>query len=173
MVAREPARPKGRHTGMKTSIALLLLALAGAGCGQAPSTGGSARTAPDVPVTSAPGDPDDRAMPGSRPTWVAPQPGGGPLRPVSPSGLRVGSRAGSPYAVVRWWSGIPPCSVLRSVTVGVGERTVHLRLVEGSDDPDGPCAELAVLKATRVDLGALAPGTYTVIAGGERRTLTV
>jgi hypothetical protein len=157
---------------MKTIITLLLLTLAGAGCGQAASTAGTSSVAPDVPVT-APGDPDDRVMPKSRPTWVAPHPGGGPLRPVSPSGLRVGARGGSPYAVVRWWSGIPPCSVLRSVTVGVGEGTVHLRLVEGSDDPDAACPELAVLKATRVDLGGLAPGTYTVMAGGERRMLTV
>ena len=62
--------------------------------------------------------------------------------------------------------------MLRPVTVGVGGDTVRLRLVEGSDDPGAACAELAMLKATRVDLGGLAPGTYTVIAGGERRTLT-
>ena len=60
-------------------------------------------------------------MPPFTPTWVVPHPGGGPLRPVSPSGLRVGTRDGAAYAVVRWWSGIAPCSVLRSVTVGVGE----------------------------------------------------
>jgi hypothetical protein len=158
---------------MKTITTVLLLVLVGAGCGQAASTAGTAASAaPDRPV-SGPGDPDDRVMPRSTPSWVAPHPGGGPLRPVSPSGLRVGTRDGSPYAVVRWWSGIPPCSVLRSVSVDAAGATVRLRLVEGSDDPNAACAELAVLKATRVDLGVLAPGTYTVIAGGERRTLNV
>jgi len=167
--------------GMKTLTSLLLLALIAAGCGQAASTTGTSRpatgstshsVAPDVPI-SGPGGSDGRVMPPFTPTWVVPHPGGGPLRPVSPSGLRVGTRDGAAYAVVRWWSGIAPCSVLRSVTVGVGDGTVRLRVVEGTDDPGAACPELAMLKATRVDLGGLAPGTYTVIAGGERRTLTV
>ena len=172
---------------MKTITSLLLLGLLATGCGQAatttttptsssspPATGGSSTpgVAPDVPI-SGPGDGDGRVMPPFKPTWVVPHPGGGPLTPVSPSGLRVGTRDGAAYAVVRWWSGIEPCSVLRSVAVKTGAATVRLRLVEGTDDPGAACPELAMLKATRVDLGGLEPGTYTVIAGGERRTLTV
>jgi hypothetical protein len=163
---------------MKTIASLLILAALAAGCGQAarstppgpnidPGT-----VAPDDPVSHTT-DPDDRVLMPAPATWVLPHPGGGPLTPVSPSGLRVGVRAGAPFAVVRWWSGIEPCSVLRQVAIGVSGSTVRLRLVEGSDDPDAACPELAMLKATRIDLNGLEPGTYTVVAGRQHRTLTV
>jgi hypothetical protein len=164
---------------MKTIASLLTVTMLAAGCGQAASGGGEktappVSVSPDVPVatTQTPGS-DGRVMAPFTPSWVQPHPGGGPLTPVSPSGLRVGVRDGAPYAVVRWWSGIAPCSVLRSVNVGIDGATLRLRLVEGSDDPDAACPELAMLKATRVDLGSLEPGTYTVVAGREHRTLTV
>ena len=166
---------------MKTITSLLILAALASGCGQStqsgspgvdPGTAVPGSPAPDAPVSDVV-DPGGRVMTPSAPTWVMPHPGGGPLVPVSPSGLRVGARDGSPYAVVRWWSGIPPCSVLRAVNVGVSGPTVRLRLVEGTDDPDAACPELAMLKATRIDLGGLEPGTYTVIAGRQHRTLTV
>lgn len=166
---------------MKTITSLLILAALATGCGQStpsgspgvdPGTAVPGSPAPDVPISDVV-DPGSRVMTPSHPTWVRPHPGGGPLVPVSPSGLRVGVRGGSPYAVVRWWSGIAPCSVLRSVNTGVSGMTVRLRLVEGSDDPDAACPELALLKATRIDLGGLEPGTYTVVAGRQHRTLTV
>jgi hypothetical protein len=168
---------------MKTIASLLTLAALTAGCGQAtrstptgpnvdPGTAVPGSPAPDVPISDET-DPAGRVMTPSMPTWVTPHPGGGPLMPVTPSGLRVGTRGGSPFAVVRWWSAIAPCYVLRSVNVGVSDTTVRLRLVEGSDDPNAACAEVAMLKATRVDLGGLAPGTYTVVAGGRHRTLTI
>jgi hypothetical protein len=167
---------------MKTIASLLTLAVLAAGCGQATQ---STPTGPNTdPGTAVPGtspdaaishdaDSDGRVMMPSTATWVTPRPGDGPVTPVSPSGLRVGVRAGSPFAVVRWWSGIEPCSVLRPVGIGVSGTTVRLRVVEGSDDPNAACPDLAMLKATRIDLNGLEPGTYTVVAGRQHRTLTV
>jgi hypothetical protein len=42
--------------------------------------------------------------------------------------------------------------------------TIVLTVVEGSSDPAAICAEIAMLKATIVDLGELEPGTWTITA---------
>ena len=50
--------------------------------------------------------------------------------------------------------------------------TIELR--EGSDAPPGAvCADIAMLKAVRVDLGTFPAGSYTVVAGSRRAELVV
>ena len=44
---------------------------------------------------------------------------------------------------------------------------------EGADRRDVACIDIAMLKATMVDLGALRPGTYTISAGGEATPVRV
>ena len=65
---------------------------------------------------------------------------------------------------VTWYGGVAPCSVLDSVKVERGEGTIALTVIEGSSDPTAMCPEIAMLKATIVDLGELAPGAWTITA---------
>jgi hypothetical protein len=52
--------------------------------------------------------------------------------------------------------------------------TIAVDLREGSIVPPGTaCIELAMRKAVRVSLGALAPGSYLVVAGGRTVRLQV
>jgi hypothetical protein len=48
--------------------------------------------------------------------------------------------------------------------------TVALTVIEGSDDLGAMCAEIAMLKATIVDLGELEPGTWTITAPNSEAT---
>jgi hypothetical protein len=43
-----------------------------------------------------------------------------------------------------------------------GASSIALTVIEGSSDLDAVCIEIAMLKATIVDLGELAPGTWTI-----------
>jgi hypothetical protein len=138
-----------------------------AGCGQA---AGGGTTVPDNPVSH-------RVVPRQPVTggasWVTPVPGTGAGAGVSPTGLRAGVLDGRAFAVVTWWGGVAPCYVLRPVRIDRHGSVIRLTVREGSDAAPGTaCVELAQLKRTRVDLGRLAPGTYTVVAGARRAKLT-
>lgn len=72
-------------------------------------------------------------------------------------------------AEVRWWSGVEPCTVLDSIKVDRDDaaKTIKLTVVEGSGPGDVACIDIAQLKAAVVDLGKLAPGTWTISAEGD------
>jgi hypothetical protein len=159
---------------------LLLVAVLAAACGQdpaGPEAGGDSgmpatSLPPDTPVSSPPAA-DQPPPTGVRATTVVPHPGPGPLTAVAPQRLRVGVTGGQAHADVYWWSGVEPCYALRPVRVTRTGDTIRLRLFEGSDARDAACIELAMFKTTRVDLGVLPPGTYTVRAGQARAMLRV
>jgi hypothetical protein len=65
---------------------------------------------------------------------------------------------------VTWYSGVEPCNVLDSVTVERSGGVITVGLVEGSSNLDAVCIEIAMLKATTVDLGDLGPGSWTIRA---------
>ncbi len=154
---------------MRPPSVLLILATLAAGCGQALGGGTSV---PDRPI-SHPVDPRQPVTPGGA-SWVTPVPGDGSAAPISPVRLRAGVRGGRAFAVVTWWGGIAPCYVLRPVRMDRSGTAIRLTVREGSDAAPGTaCVELAQLKRTRIDLGRLAHGTYTVLAGARRATLTV
>ena len=139
---------------MKRLLAITMLtACMAAGCGSA--TGGGTTTAPDEPVSHD-------VPPGSQP-------------PVTDGGVRLRAGVGDDgraWAWASWWGGIPTCYVLRSVGIHRTGHVIRLELREGSDAPPGTvCAEIAMLKAVRIDLGVLPSGTYVVSAGGKRVTL--
>jgi hypothetical protein len=151
----------------------MLVACTGLGCGSA--TGGGATSAPDRPVSH-------EVPPGSQPpvtsggaTLVIPRAGDDRGSLVHPVRLRAGvGDDGRAWARASWWGGIPTCYVLRPVGIHRTGHVIRLELREGSDAPPGTaCAEIAMLKAARIDLGPLPPGTYVVRAGGKRTTLTV
>ena len=78
------------------------------------------------------------------------------------------------FAVVRWWGGVPACYALRPVVVVRRGSMIRVRLAEGTVVPAGTaCIDMAMLKAARIDLGQLASGRYTIVAGDLSTVLTV
>ncbi len=136
----------------------------GGGSGGAP---GSGITIPDFPP------PGGGGQPGENPTIVVPKPGRLNVHPVGAS--RIEARVDARRVLVRvsWWSGVEPCYVLDSVLVERTGMNVTITIREGADRLDVACIEIAMLKATIVDLGELEPGTYTVSAGGEAAPIQV
>jgi hypothetical protein len=61
-----------------------------------------------------------------------------------------------------WVSGIDPCYVLDHLDVTQEGTTITIGLFEGSSEPEAVCIEIAVYKATLIDLGELDPGSYVV-----------
>jgi hypothetical protein len=107
------------------------------------------------------------------PTVVVPKPGR--LAPHPVGATRIEGRVDGRKVVVRliWWSGVAPCSVLDSVDVAPSGKDIVLTIREGADRLGVACIELAMLKATVVDLGELEPGTYAISAGGDAPPIQV
>jgi hypothetical protein len=154
-------------------VITILVACTAAGCGSA--TGGGATSAADRPVSHDVPPGSQPPVAGSRATLVIPRAGDDSGAPVQPVRLRAGvGDDGRAWAWASWWGGIPTCYVLRPVGIHRTGHVIRLELREGSDAPPGSvCAEIAMLKAVRIDLGLLPSGTYLVRAGDKRVTLTV
>jgi hypothetical protein len=154
------------------AVAVLLVA----GCVDA--AGGPAPTAsagqPSPSNPPVPGDPGGvvggppapvPVDPGAgQPTLLIPRPGQQDPHPVATQALAASVDGRHVRVKVTWYSGIEPCSVLDSVKVERDGRTIALTVIEGTSDPNAICAELAMLKATIVDLGELEPGSWTITA---------
>jgi hypothetical protein len=108
-----------------------------------------------------------------RPAWIRVTPGSGPVARVSPIALRVWTSDGHGMASVRWWGGSPVCTALRSADAARDGSVIRLHVAEGAKHTAVACPEIALLKATRIDLGPLPPGDYTVVAGSHRALLRV
>jgi hypothetical protein len=147
-----------------------------------PSTGpgGGTGTAPGGAGGGVPGDPgtgnaSDLPLPvdptpvdpAGQPTLVIPRPGQQNVHPVAPTLLQASVDGRRVLVKVSWYGGVEPCSVLDSVRVAKGAGTIALTVLEGSSDPTAICPEIALLKATIVDLGELEPGTWTITAPGS------
>ena len=106
-------------------------------------------------------------------TFVGPTPGLINQHSVSVQLVRAAADDVGATAELRWWSGIAPCNALDSVQVDKDEtaRTIKLTVIEGSGRGDVACIDIAQLKATLVDLGKLAPGTWTISAEGDARSV--
>ena len=135
----------------------------GAGSEPNPGTGGT--TSP--PASGEPSAPAPVA------TIVVPKPGRLDVHPVGATAIEA--RVDGRHVTVKltWWSGVEPCNVLDSVGVETAGSHVRLTIREGADRRDVACIEIAMLKATVVDLGELAPGTYTISAGGDASPVQV
>jgi hypothetical protein len=120
---------------------------------------GSGVIDPGLPV--GPVDPNGPAG-GGQAKLVRPQPGQKDPRPVAPTKLESSVDGRHVLVKVSWYSGIEPCSVLDSVTVVRAGTEIAVTPLEGIGDPDAICIEIAVLKATIVDLGDLEPGTWRI-----------
>jgi hypothetical protein len=133
----------------------------GGGAGGGGSTG-QPGVGIDLPALPWPADPGL-----GEPTIVVPKPGR--LEPHPVGATRIEARVDAHRVVLRltWWSGVEPCSVLDSVGVTRTGSDVVLTIREGADKLGVACIEIAMLKATIVDLGELEPGSYSISAGGE------
>jgi hypothetical protein len=118
------------------------------------------------PVGSVPGNPNGggNVIDPGKPTFVLPKPGQLDPHPVSIEDLSARVDGHRVLVTATWWSGVEPCYVLDSAAVKIDGKTITVSVREGTGDRDQPCIEIAVHKVTVIDLGELAPGTYTIAA---------
>lgn len=94
--------------------------------------------------------------------------------PVSVAKLQTSIDGRHVLVKATWYSGVEPCNVLDSVKVDRVGATISITLLEGTGDPNAMCIEIAVLKATIIDLGDLEPGTWTIQSpNGEAPPVTL
>ncbi len=113
------------------------------------------------------GDGSGGVLPQPRPTMVTPMAGLMDVHRVGATGLEASVDGSRLSVTVAWWSGVEPCNVLAGVDVARDGNTITLTVREGASRLDVACIEIAVYKATIVDLGELDPGEYTVAAFGD------
>jgi hypothetical protein len=95
--------------------------------------------------------------------------------PVSVQLVRASTGASGVTAELRWWSGVAPCSALDSVQIAKDDaaKSIKLTVIEGSGEGDVACIDIAQLKATTIDLGKLAAGTWRISAEGDAPAITL
>ncbi|HEY7132458.1 MAG TPA: hypothetical protein VH440_09415 [Candidatus Limnocylindrales bacterium] len=130
---------------------------------ESPVRGGGSTDDPGTGV-GAPADPTPIDPGAGPPALLVPKPGQLNPHPVAPTALQASVDGRHVLVKVSWYGGIEPCSVLDSVQVERSGNTIVLTVIEGSSDLNGVCAEIAMLKATIVDLGELEPGAWTITA---------
>ena len=195
------AQPSRRAIALALPLTLLIAACGAAAAPTPSPAGPTARPTPTaVPgdvATINPGDPGNSGGgtdpgnpgtggivfplpqdPGGDPyladaTVVAPQKDAANPQPVNVGLVRaMVDDAGHVIVEARWWSGVEDCHPLQAVNVDVDNdaKTIRLTVLEGVV-PDMMCIEIAVLKATAVDVGPLAAGTWTISAEGEAKPI--
>lgn len=130
-------------------------------------SGPASDTGPDDPgggIVTGPGDPVPGDPAAGQPTLVMAKPGQANPHPVAPVWLQPSIDGRRVLVKVAWYGGIAPCYVLDSVRIERTGSVIAIRVFEGSGDLTAMCPEIALLKATIVDLGELEPGTYQVTA---------
>lgn len=110
-----------------------------------------------APIGPTPVDPG-----ANQPKLEIPKPGQQNPHPVGVQTLQASVDGRHVLVKVTWYGGVAPCSVLDSVKVDRGAGTIALTVIEGSSDLTVACPEIAMLKATIVDLGDLTPGSWTI-----------
>jgi hypothetical protein len=128
---------------------------------------------PSGPPLAVPGDPGIGGLPDGRPTIVIPKPGRLDVHPVGATKLEAQVDGRRVHVTVSWWSGVEPCSALDSVALMRDGANIAIELREGADQLGVACSQIAMLKATVVDLGELSPGTYVVSAGGDAAPIRI
>lgn len=129
---------------------------------------------PDAVVTSPPLDPGASIPSEPQPDLVKPVPGVFDPRPVAVQSISGAVEADHLIARLEWISGVEPCYSLSTVLVERDGSTFTLTPIEGSTARDVACIDIAVDKATLVDLGILPAGVYTLQAGeGSAPPVTV
>ena len=129
--------------------------------------GGSAGDPGSGIITNPSPDPGAVDPIAGEPRIVAPVPGRANPHPVAPVKLEAQVDGRRVLVKVSWYGGIEPCSVLDSVKVTRSGTDIQITPFEGASDPNAICIEIAVLKATIVDLGEPDPGTWRILSPGS------
>ena len=136
------------------------------GGGSDPGQGGGGIV---FPIPGIPGDPNANPLFGDA-NYIQPGRDLANPHPVSVQLLRaVVDAAGVVTADLRWYSGVAPCNQLDHVDIVKDDvaKTIRFTVVEGFGKGDVMCIEIAELRATLVDLGKLASGTWKLAAEGD------
>jgi hypothetical protein len=96
---------------------------------------------------------------------VVPKPGQLDVRPISAQSLTATVTGRHVVVSIAYASGVEPCSILDSIVVRTGPGTFEITLREGHGPGEAICPDIAEFKRATVDLGELAPGTYTISDG--------
>lgn len=138
---------------------------------QAPSEDPDTSVGIDLPAPS-----DDPALIDPLGRVVTPKPGQLDVRAIPAQTLTAAVDGRRVTLTIDFSSGVEPCYILDSIVVAVDAdaRTFAVTLREGHGPGDVVCIEIAESKRTIVDLGELAPGTYTISdATGGAAPITV
>ncbi len=174
--ARLPPMQTLRRLAGPLALVLLVTACAGTtgSSGSAAPSSPPATVAPspsaDAPATVDPNEPVGTDVPpgggdaGNGPL-IVPKPGQLEPRPVKMDGLKADVTGRNLKVTATWTSGVEPCYVLDRIVVEKGPGSFTLTLFEGRGPGDPICIEIAQIKRTQVDLGEVAPGTYTIADG--------
>lgn len=98
---------------------------------------------------------------------MVPKPGQVDPHPIPADSLSAVVDGRRVVVTVAYVSGVEPCNVLDSIIVTTGDHSFDIVLREGHAPGDGMCIEIAEFKRAHVDLGELAPGTYTITNGSD------
>jgi len=132
---------------------------------------------PNTPVgTDLPAPSDDPALIDPLGRVVIPKPGQLDVRAIPAQTLSAAVAGRRVTLTIDYTSGVEPCYVLDSIVVAVGADagTFAITLREGHGPGDVVCIEIAESKRAIVELGELAPGTYTISdAAGGAAPITV
>jgi hypothetical protein len=128
---------------------------------------------PDTPIAGGGGG-GQPADPGGQPQLVLPRQPTVQPHPIAITKLLSQVEGRHVVLNAQWWSGVEPCTLLDRVQVDRDGNTFTITVIEGLNPAEVACIDLAVLKATVIDLGELEPGTYTVRAStGDAEPITV
>ena len=149
------------------TLALVVALAACTSAGTAVSPGSSDRP----PATSATpsgmtiepsNSPPDSLGPGGGETFVVPKPGQLDVHPIAADSFAAQVDGRHVVLTIAYTSGVEPCSVLDTIVVQRGDHAFAITLREGHGPGNQVCIMIARVMHTRVDLGDLEPGTYTI-----------
>jgi hypothetical protein len=148
--------------------------------GSAPNVAPASLAPSEDPDTSVgiglPAASDDPALIDPLGRVVTPKPGQLDVRAIPAQTLSAAVDGRRVTLTIDYTSGVEPCYILDSIVVAVGAdtKTFDITLREGHGPGDVMCIEIAEFKRAMVELGELAPGTYTISdAAGGAAPITV
>jgi hypothetical protein len=145
------------------TIALVTATLVLVACSAATGSPGATKPSPQDQGQVSTNDPIlVDPVPGGNGELTVPQPGQLDVHPVSAESIEAAVDGRTVRLKISWTSGIEPCYVLDSIVVDQGDKTFAISLLEGHAPGDNVCIDIAKFKFAIVDLGELAPGTYTI-----------